>query len=155
MIRKPLIEKVQKEWGDGIVKIGSLRNDRKACEKAVDEFLDKLYAFDLVDVLFKPTLASVIQFRLTKEAAKSYFIGGNPNFPEDRGFAINPWTNIRFENIGFVFEVNIAMAMGNYFLTDLKREITKVEYTMGFIRDPYDQLKISLHHSSLPYKPNN
>lgn len=152
MIRKPLIEKVQKEWGDGIVHIGSIRDDRAACEKAVDEFLNKLYAFDLVDVLFKPTLASVIQFRLTKEAAKSYFIGGNPNFPEDRGFALNPWTNIRFENIGFVFEVNIAMAMGNYFLTDLKGEITKVEYTMGFIRGPYDELKISLHHSSLPYK---
>lgn len=152
MIRK-LIERVQKDWGDGIVKIGSLKNNRAACEKATDEFLDKLYAYELVDVLFKPTLASVIQFRLTKEAAKSYFIGGNPDFPEDRGFALNPWTNVRFENIGFLFEVNIAMAMGNYFLTDLKGEITKVEYTMGFIRDQSENLKISLHHSSLPYEP--
>lgn len=151
MIRKQ-IERVQKDWGDGIVKIGSLKNNRAACEKATDEFLDKLYAYELVDVLFKPTLASVIQFRLSKESAKSYFIGGNPDFPEDRGFALNPWTNIRFENIGFLFEVHISMAMGNYFLTDLKGDKTKVEYTMGFIRDQSDNLKISLHHSSLPYK---
>ena len=34
-------------------------------------FIDNMYGYDLGDVMFKPTLASDIQFRLTKEAALS------------------------------------------------------------------------------------
>ncbi len=87
-------------------------------------------------------------------AAKSYFIGGNPDYPEDGGFALNPWIEVHFENAGFIFEESRAIAMGNYFLTDLKGEKTKVEYTMGFVKDASGKLKINLHHSSLPYKPS-
>ena len=50
------------------------------------------------DVLFKPTLASETQFRFTKKAALSYFLGGDPDFTEDIGFALMHWQTIRFEN---------------------------------------------------------
>jgi hypothetical protein len=40
--------------------------------------------------------------------------------------------------------------MGNYFFEDGEQKLLKVEYTFGFIRIK-DQLKINLHHSSLPY----
>ncbi len=57
MITKNDIEKFQETWGNGLVKIGSLKNDRTACERATEDFLDDLYAFDKGVVLFKPTLS--------------------------------------------------------------------------------------------------
>ena len=70
---------------------------------------------------------------------------------EDKGFAINPWTNVRFENAGMILEENRAISMGNYFFKDQENEILKVEYTFGFIKINNNELRINLHHSSLPY----
>ena len=53
------VEIVQKKWGEGIVEIGKAKNERKAAIEHIEEF----YAFDDGQVLFKPTLASVDQFR--------------------------------------------------------------------------------------------
>jgi len=44
------------------------------------------------------------------------------------------------------------LAMGNYFFTDSSGTAVKVEYTFGYIRGNNGNLKINLHHSSLPYK---
>jgi hypothetical protein len=44
------------------------------------------------------------------------------------------------------------LAMGNYFFTDLSGIMVKVEYTFGYIRGNNGNLKINLHHSSLPFK---
>ena len=49
-------------------------------------------------------------------------------------------------------EDNRAIAMGNYFFTDLKGNEAKVEYTFGY-KLVEGQLKIDLHHSSFPYNP--
>ena len=46
----------------------------------------------------------------------------------------------------------VALAMGNYFFTDLSGAETKVEYSFGYIRGPGGELRINLHHSSLPYQ---
>ena len=80
MISLQDIELAQKKWGENIVQIGSLKNDLKASEKATEKMLNDLYAFDLGHVLFKPTKATKIQFRLNFEGAKSYFIGENSNY---------------------------------------------------------------------------
>ena len=45
-----------------------------------------------------------------------------------------------------------AIAMGNYFFTDLQGNEAKVEYTFGY-KFIGGQLKIDLHHSSFPYNP--
>ena len=37
------------------------------------------------------------------------------------------------------------------YFEDDKKELLKVEYTFGFIKISPDQLRINLHHSSLPY----
>jgi len=152
MITLSELEKIQSKWGSGIVKIGSIKSDRKACEKATLEMLNELYAFELGDVLFKPTKTEKKQFRLKIEGAKSYFIGGNPKFGEDKGFAINPWQSVAFENASVILNETHALAMGNYFFTDLSGTMVKVEYTFGYIRTNNGALKINLHHSSLPYK---
>ncbi len=151
MISLKDIENIQNEWGTNLVKIGSLKNDLKVCEKETEEMIARLYGFESGKVLFKPTKAKDSQFRLNFEGAKSYFIGQNPNFSEDKGFALQPWTNVRFENASVILNENSAIAMGNYFFTETNGNEVKVEYTFGYFLDNNDNLKINLHHSSLPY----
>ena len=151
MITKEEVKNAQSVWGEGVVKIGKLKEDRFKCEKFANEFLDNLYAFDLGEVLFKPTKCEHEQFRPSKAEALSYFISGeNRACHEDKGFAINPWTNVRFENSGFILERDRAISMGNYFFTDLNGNETKVEYTFGY-KLVNGKLKIDLHHSSFPF----
>ena len=153
MITEEHVLAAQNEWGAGVVKIGSLKGSRQDCETFTSEFLDKLYAFELGPVLFKPTKCAVEQFRPSKAEASSYFIAGEGRAcKEDNGFAINPWTKVRFENSNMILEENRAIAMGNYFFTDLDGNEAKVEYTFGYQLNN-GQLKIDLHHSSFPYNP--
>ncbi|HBH28337.1 MAG: hypothetical protein N839_0014220 [Desulfofustis sp. PB-SRB1] len=151
MFTEQEVIKAQQAWGNGIVRIGSLKADVSAAVKAAEEHLDTLYAFELGDVLFKPTKCAQVQFRLGKIAALSYFVGGNSDYPEDTGFAINPWTAVRFENAAIILEENRAIAMGNYWFTDLEGNETKVEYTFGYKKDSAGKVKIDLHHSSIPF----
>ena len=85
----------QKAWGEGIIAIGKTYNEGGDYSAAAASHIDQFYADDLSLVLFKPTLASVAQFRTSFDAALSYFVGGNPSCPEDKGFAIKPWTKGR------------------------------------------------------------
>ena len=134
MITKQQVENAQNTWGDGVVKIGSLKEDRSECEDFTNKFLDKLYAFELGAVSFKPTKCAIKQFRPTKSEALSYFIAGdNRACEEDMGFAIQPWTKVRFENFNLIIEENRAIAMGNYFFTDVDGNEAKVEYTLSLI----------------------
>ena len=153
MITKEQVLDAQNNWGDGVVKIGSLKDSRAECEAFASEFLDERYAFDKGVVLFKPTKCAIEQFRPTKVKALSYFIAGEDRAcDEDKGFAIQPWTKVRFENTDFILEENRAIAMGNYYFTDLDGNEAKVEYTFGYkLMD--GELKIDLHHSSFPYNP--
>lgn len=156
MITKDDILSAQKAWGDALIEIGKLKNNRAACEALTSEIIDRYYAFDLGSVLFKPTRAKETQFRGTRDGAYSYFIGGSDSFPEDTGFALQPWTKVEFDNAGgmFIYE-DYAVAMGNYFFTEaVTGDIKKVEYTFGYIKDKKGALKINLHHSSVPFTPS-
>jgi len=47
------------------------------------------YAYRMGAVLFKPTLPVNPQtFRATRAGALAYFVGGDPSFPKDKGFAL-------------------------------------------------------------------
>ena len=141
-------------WGDGIVAIGEAYTNGDDYKSLAAELVDTLYAYDEGKVLFKPTLAADQQFRLTEETALSYFVTGVVD--EDGGFAIRPWSSVRFENSGIIIDSDSAIAMGNYFFTDANTgEDTKVEYTFGYVRGPDGALQINLHHSGLPYSPDN
>ena len=154
MITKEQVLEAQNNWGKGVVKIGSLKDSRIACEEFTNEFLETNYAFESGPVLFKPTKCEVEQFRPTQPEALSYFIAGEGRAcEEDKGFAIQPWTKVRFENSNLILEENRAIAMGNYFFTDLGGNEAKVEYTFGY-KLINGVLKIDVHHSSFPYNPN-
>ena len=143
------ITAAQEAWGAGIVAIGKADTSGGDAVAAAQKHLDTLYAYDEGPVLFKPTKAAAVQFRGTEEEALSYFVKGI--IAEDGGFAINPWTAVRFENDAVAIDSDSALAMGNYFFTNPEGVEVKVEYSFGYIRGKDGSLLINLHHSSLPY----
>ena len=145
------IEKAQEKWGKGIVKIGELKDSLKECRMFTIDFINKMYDYENGIVQFKPTKASDFQFRGDVKAALSYFIGPDSDFNEDKGFALNPWVKVDFENNSINIINDIAIAMGNYFFTDNDGGKTKVEYSFVYKKNDIGDLKIILHHSSLPY----
>ena len=149
-MREEDIINIQKEWASGIVKMGELSNDRDSLESFTSDFLDKIYDFDN-QVLFKPTKAANEQFRNSKGSAYSYFIAGDDReCQEDNGFALSNWTEILFDNSNIIINEDIAIAMGNY---TFKNEASKIKVEYSFVYKNYgNQIKIILHHSSLPYK---
>ena len=146
------IEKVQKEWADSIIEIGKAYLNKKDYLFLNNKFLDKLYLFNEGKVLFKPTKAYQKQFRASKNEFISYFIGHNKVSDEDKGFALEPWKEIYFENFNTLYLEKILVTMGNYFFTNYKNEKIKVEYTFGYKFHRGNGLKIIFHHSSIPYR---
>ena len=153
-IREEDVLSIQKEWADSIISIGKIFLNKGDYKLEAEKTLKKLYAFDISNVLFKPTFASQNQFRNSFEDALSYFVGGN--IEEDNGFAIKPWFKIRFSENKIVISRDNAIAMGNYYFTSVedKKNETKVEYTFGYIKDKKGNLRINLHHSSIPHSNN-
>lgn len=143
----------QKAWGDGIVRIGQVFSQGGDYRQAAADHISEFYAYDQSLVLFKPTLASVEQFRPSFDGALSYFVGGNESYPEDKGFAITPWTKVRWQNAGITNNIcHMAVAMGNYYFTPAAGgDEVKVEYTIGYIRDGEGDLRMTVHKSTIPY----
>ncbi len=146
------VKATQDKWGAGIVKIGEVFTNGGNYEKAALDHIMDLYDYEKGTVLFKPTLAAVQPFRPTVEGALSYFVGGNSRFSEDSGFAIKPWTKVRFDNHNIITYGMKAIAMGHYYFTTTSGEEVKVEYTLGFIKRG-NEIKITIQDSSLPYNP--
>ena len=150
MMTRHDIDNAQQAWGDGIVAIAKAHNEGGDYEAVARNHVETLYAYGMGDVLFKPTLAAVEQFRPTFDEALSYFVASNNACPEDKGFAIKGWTNVRFENAGVILRETTALAMGNYFFTTPEGDEVKVEYTFGYVLDEMGALRINVHHSSMP-----
>ena len=150
MMTRHDIDNAQQAWGDGIVAIAKAHSDGGDYEAVARNHVETLYAYGMGDVLFKPTLAAVEQFRPTFDEALSYFVASNNACPEDKGFAIKGWTNVRFENSGVILRETTALAMGNYFFTTPEGDEVKVEYTFGYMLDEMGALRINVHHSSMP-----
>ncbi|CAK0863320.1 unnamed protein product [Prorocentrum cordatum] len=142
----------QKAWGDGIVRISAIHAVNGDYETAASTLIKKLYGYGVAPVLFKPTLANDVQFRSTFEDALSYFVATESKLhSEDTGFAIKGWKAVRWENTGINMFGESALAMGNYYFTTPEGEEVKVEYTFGYILDAEGEVRINLHHSSVPY----
>jgi len=145
------VRAAQKMWGDAVVAIGKAGDD---ATKVAEAAAKAAYAFDLGPIQFKPTLAAETPFRPDLEGALSYFVGGNDKYAEDKGFALKPWSKVRFKNHTVKMHGNIAIAMGHYFFTGPDNTETMVEYTKGYLKTENGQVLIFLQDSSLPYNPN-
>ncbi len=154
MVDKADISNAQRAWGDGIVAIANAHLSGGDYVEIARNHVETLYAYGISPVLFKPTLAAEEQFRPNFESALSYFVASNNECPEDKGFAIKGWTNVRFENSDIILRDDSAIAMGNYFFTGQDGNEVKVEYTFGYIMDENGALRINLHHSSMPAGTN-
>ena len=154
MVDKADISNAQRAWGDGIVAIANAHLSGGDYVEIARNHVETLYAYGISPVLFKPTLAAEEQFRPNFESALSYFVASNNECPEDKGFAIKGWTNVRFENSDMILRDDSAIAMGNYFFTGQDGNEVKVEYTFGYIMDENGALRINLHHSSMPAGTN-
>jgi len=109
-----------------------------------------LYGYVDGPVLFKPTVAQEVPFRFTEASAASYFIGGG--IEEDTGFALNPWTAVRFCEDGlYIINGETALWMGSVYLTNGDGEEIRVEKSLGLYRDGNGDVRIQLHHSSVPF----
>ncbi|MEM1057092.1 MAG: phosphoribosyl-AMP cyclohydrolase [Bacteroidota bacterium] len=149
------VEAAQQAWGEGIVAIGQVFTDGGDYRARATEHILQHYAYGANQtILFKPTLAAEDQFRGDFAGALSYFVGTEGT--EDGGFAIAPYTDVRWENEGTVIseDGDMAVAMGNYFFTGTDGGVTKVEYTFAYAKDRNGDLEIILHHSSLPFSAN-
>lgn len=144
------ITAAQKMWGDAVVAIGAAGDD---ATKTAEEAAKTAYSFEMGPILFKPTLAAETPFRPDMEGALSYFVGGNDKYKEDKGFAMKPWTKVRFDNDHIKMFGNKAIAMGHYYFTDKNGDETKVEYTKGYVKTEDGRVLLFLQDSSLPYSP--
>ena len=154
MIKKEmvnLVTQMQKRWANIVIEIGQEHKKKNNLDNLTSELMQKIYAFDYCDVLFKPTMAKLDQFRSSKEEFLSYFLAQNDACKEDSGFAVKNWKSIEFNNYKITEYKDYLLSMGNYFFKDQENKILKVEYTFGFIKINNYELRINLHHSSIPY----
>lgn len=149
------VQAAQEGWGKALIKISEDFDTKGAAAAAstASATLDAAYGYNFGPVLFKPTLASGDHtFRTTREGALAYFVGGNKNFPNDKGFALKSWRKFSYKNAAVQIHGDIAMTMGTVVLTDKDGNVTQVDKTWGFRKDEKGVVRIVLHHSSLPYK---
>lgn len=153
-ITEEMVINAQKAWSESLLKISKTHIEGGDYKKVAEEVLDAGYNYENGIVLFKPTLTSGEQtFRLDKEGALAYFVGGNPKYKNDTGFALKGWVKYKTKNAGIIVNGTVAVTTGNIYLYDKAGNETVVDKTWGFKMDEYGKLKIFLHHSSLPYKP--
>lgn len=145
---------VQKGWGDALIQIGNdfASGGQARAVATASAVLDAAYGYNMGPVLFKPTLTSAPQtFRVTKEGALAYFVGGNPQYPKDTGFALKGWKKVDIENAAIHINGDLASSTGNVTFTDKDGKKTTVDKTWTFKKDDMGKTCIVVHHSSLPY----
>ena len=153
------VREAQEAWGKAVVAVGKVFSDGGDYKSVGKAGLDVLYGYHSgFDVLFKPTKAKDFAVRTTEAEAISYFVGADAvdashsgARAEDKGFALAPFTHVRWNNYGTIIDSESATAMGEYYFTDTNKGITKAEYTFQYRRGPDGKLKIVVHHSSVPY----
>jgi hypothetical protein len=148
------LQTAKQAWCDGLLLISKTHRDGGDARAVAERVLDGAYNYAAAPVLFKPTLAyGDHTFRLTRESALAYFVGNNPKYPEDSGFALKPWVKAEFKIAGTYIEGPLGITMGHVTLTDSSGKQTTVEKTFVFRRGDDGKLRILLHKSAIPYAP--
>lgn len=153
------VNAAQQAWCDALVQIGKLKEEGGDYKAFANQVLTDAYNYDQGKVFFKPTLAFGDQtFRNDKKGALSYFVGGDADYPNDKGFALKPWVKARYDNAGEKNEGiqiygSVAITMGNVWVTDKEGNEVMVDKTWVFKKGKDGKLRIIVHKSALPYSP--
>lgn len=159
-ITKLEVNAAQQAWCDALVAIGKTHQDGGDAKALASKVLTEAYDYDKGSVFFKPTLAyGEKTFRPTKAGALAYFVGGDSNFPDDKGFALKPWVKARYDNLGdgdegIQIHGDIAITMGNVWVTAADGTEVMVDKTFVFKKSDDGKLRLIVHKSSLPYSPD-
>ena len=156
MIVEDDVSAARAAWGKGVIAIAEAfeTGGIERARSVASDVIDARHGYNLGPVLFKPTLSGGEQtFRTTKAGALSYFVGHDPDYPGDRGFATMGWRETRSETAASFIDGDVAMWMGWFFFTDKDGKTIKVDKSFGYKKDADGILRIVLHHSSLPYQP--
>jgi len=154
------VNAAQQAWCDALVKIGQLKEEGGDYKAFAEKVLSEAYNYDQGKVFFKPTLAFGDQtFRNDKKGALAYFVGGDPAYPNDKGFALTPWVKARYDNAGEKNEGiqiygSVAITMGNVWVTGKDGKEVMVDKTWVFKKGKDGKLRIIVHKSALPFSPN-
>ena len=140
------IDEFLSSWCKGVIEIGKTHLEGGDVNQRAEHFLGTHYAFDEMDVLFKPTFTKQVVFRNNIKDALSYFVGGD--ISEDNGFALKPWEDIHLEELNLLLKTDLTAAMGTLnFKPYDSEETTLVAFTFIFVTVD-EGLKIQVHHSS-------
>ena len=133
-------------WRNGVIEIGKVYVEGGDYKKCAENFLSAHYAFDIEDVLFKPTFTKEVIFRNNKDDALSYFVKGS--IEEDNGFALKPWESIDLVEVNSIEEDSLTITMGAFNFKPINQDVfTIVAFTFLLLKDK-DSFKIKVHHSS-------
>ena len=153
------VNAAEQAWCDAPIKIGKIKEEGGDYKAFANQVLSDAYNYDFGKVFFKPTLAFGEQtFRNNKKGALAYFVGGAPDYPNDKGFALKPWTKVTYDNAGDKNEGiqiygSVAITMGNVYLTAKDGSEVMVDKTWVFKKGKDGKLRIIVHKSALPYNP--
>ena len=153
------VNAAQQAWCDALVKIGKLNEEGGDYKAFAEQVLSEAYNYDNGKVFFKPTLAYGDRtFRNDKKGALAYFVGGDPAYPNDKGFALTPWVKARYDNAGEKNEGiqiygSVAITMGNVWVTGKDGKEVMVDKTWVFKKGKDGKLRIIVHKSALPFAP--
>ena len=140
------VEEFLNSWKNGVIDIGIAYQEGNDYREKARAFIETHYAFDIGEVLFKPTFTNDVVFRNNHEDALSYFVSGD--ISEDSGFAIKPWEDIQASEVSFILEDNLCAVMGVLHLKPLaSEEETRIAFTFILVKDN-DTFRIKVHHSS-------
>ena len=154
------VNAAQQAWCDALVKIGKIKEEGGDYKAFAAQVLTDAYNYDNGKVFFKPTLTFGDQtFRNDKKGALAYFVGGDPDYPNDKGFALKPWVKVRYDNAGAENEGiqiygSTAITMGNVWVTAKDGTEVMVDKTWVFKKGKDGKLRIIVHKSALPFNPN-
>lgn len=153
-VTEQMVIDAQKGWCSALVELGASKEKGEDYKKLASNVIDAAYNYQNGVVLFKPTLTTGDQvFRMDKEGALAYFVGGNSKYPNDGGFALKGWKKCESKPRGIILNGDTAISMGNVHFWDKDGKETVVDKTWGYKIDEKGTLRIVLHHSSLQYVP--
>jgi hypothetical protein len=157
-ITEDQVNAAQQAWCDGLVEIGKVHQDGGNVRAVAVRLINDLYDYAEGTVFFKPTMAHGRHtFRDTAKGALSYFVGGDPDFPDDKGFALKPWARAWYDNNaaenGIQIHGDIAITMGNVYAADYQGGEIMVDKTFVFRLCRDQRLRLCVHKSALPYSP--
>ena len=153
-ISEPEVQAAQQAWCKALVDISTAHTSggQAAAKALAEKVIDAAYGYQMGAVLFKPTLTVNPQtFRTTRAGALSYFVGGDPAFPKDTGFALKGWSKCEVANAGIYIAGDSATTLGKVNFTGTDGKVTTVDKTWNFVKDDAGKLRIVVHHSSLEY----